>query len=119
MSAKLKVYVAGPYTRPDPCANTHRAIHVGQKLWDLGYCPFVPHLTHFWHTMIPNPYETWLAMDLEWLEKCDVMLRLDGESSGADKEEAYAKVRKIPVVRSVEELCEQFPAQAALAGIAS
>jgi hypothetical protein len=109
MPRKIRVYVAGPYTRPDPCANTHRAVHVGQKLWDGGYAPFVPHLTHFWHTMIPNPYESWLAFDIEWLHACDVMLRLDGESSGADKEEEEAKKSGIPVVRSLKELRERFP----------
>jgi len=101
---RLMVYVAGPYTKPDPCANTHTAIHLGQKLWDLGYCPFIPHLSHFWHTMIPNPYQMWLDLDILWLEKCDVLLRMNGQSSGADKEEEHARKIGIPVVYSIEEL---------------
>lgn len=101
---RLMVYVAGPYTNPDPCANTHRAVRMGQYLWERGYCPFVPHLSHFWHTMIPNPYQMWLDLDILWLEKCDVLLRLDGESSGADKEEEHARKIGIPVVYTIDEL---------------
>ncbi len=26
MTRKTRVYIAGPYSRPDPCANTHAAI---------------------------------------------------------------------------------------------
>lgn len=110
MKERIKVYVASPYTKPDPCINTHNAVRVGQQLWELGYCPFVPHLSHFWHTMIPNPYPMWLELDAQWLRVCDVMLRLPGESSGADKEEVIAVDRDIPVVRSVEELVSRFPA---------
>jgi hypothetical protein len=100
----IYVYVAGPYTKPDPCINTHVAVKVCDALVNLGYVPFCPHLSHFWHTMIPHSYEFWLTYDKQWLAKCDVMLRLPGESRGADEEEAFADAHGIPVVRSVEEL---------------
>lgn len=104
VAKRLMVYVAGPYTKPDPCANTHRAVHVGQDLWDEGYCPVIPHLTLLWNSIIPNPYQMWMDLDLLWLERCDVVLRLLGESSGADKEEEHARKVGIPVVYSIEEL---------------
>jgi hypothetical protein len=104
MKRRLRVYIAGPYTRPDPCANTHRAIAAADRLWDAGFIPFVPHLSHFWHTMSPRPYEDWLAYDLEWLRCCDVVLRLSGESSGADREVREAEALGIPVYHSVEGL---------------
>lgn len=106
---RIKVYVAGPYSKPDPCINTHRAILAGQRLWDAGYAPFVPHLTHFWHTILPQPYETWLEMDAEWITSCAVMLRLPGESPGADKEVSLAVSLGISVVNSVEELYMKHP----------
>ena len=94
------VYVAGPYTRPDPQANTERAVKVGNDLMALGYASIVPHLTHFWEQLHPQPYETWLAFDLVLLERCNVILLLPGYSSGAEKEVVYAEQRGIPVVRA-------------------
>jgi hypothetical protein len=101
---KVKVYVAGPYTKPDPCENTNRAVMIGNQLYDLGYIPFIPHLTHFWHTMTPRPYEDWMALDMAWLEVSNIVYRFSGESSGADREVARANELGIPVVYSIEEL---------------
>jgi len=97
MSRRTRIYVAGPYTRPDPAANTNRAIEVGNRLWDAGYAPFIPHLTHLWHLVTPKPYEEWLELDIEWLRACDALLRFPGESSGADKEIVFARQNNIPV----------------------
>lgn len=101
---RLRVYIAGPYTKPDPCVNTNRACRVWDDLWHLGFAPFCPHWSHFQHTMRPLPYADWLAFDLEWLPACDALLRLDGESSGADAEVEAARKIGMPVVHSVEEL---------------
>jgi hypothetical protein len=57
----------------------------------------------------PRPYTDWIAIDLEWVPACDVLLRLDGESSGADGEVAFALEWSVPVVYSVAELLERFP----------
>ena len=46
-----RIYVAGPYTQGDSCVNTRNALDVGNRLMDKGMAPFVPHLSHFWHTM--------------------------------------------------------------------
>ena len=97
----LRVYVAGPYTRGDVAANVAAAVKAGQELLSAGHIPFVPHLTHFWHLLHHNPYEAWLAYDLEWLKLCDVVVRLPGESAGADKEVAWAEAKGLPVFPSV------------------
>lgn len=52
---KIRVYVAGPYTKPDPRINTHNAIKAAAELMDAGYAPYVPHLNHLWHTVAPRP----------------------------------------------------------------
>ena len=49
-------------------------------------------------------YDFWLAYDMEWLKVCDCVLRLDGESPGADKEDELAKKLGIPVYYSIGEL---------------
>lgn len=98
------IYVAGPYTKPDPCVNTHKAIQVGNELIELGFVPFVPHLTHLWHTITPRSYHYWLDYDREWLKKCDALLRLPGESAGAVTEVALARELCLPVFLSIDEL---------------
>lgn len=93
---RTRVYVAGPYTS-DPVANTEIAIEVGQFLLGAGYAPFVPHLTHFWHERFANDWQTWMELDLPWVAQADVVVRLQGESSGADREVALARQLGIPV----------------------
>lgn len=106
---KTKVYVAGPYTSPDSCINTHNAIEMGDRLLEAGYVPFVPHLTHFWHTMSPKDYQTWLDYDEQWMVMCDVMIRLPGKSSGADREEAIFRKLGKPVFRDLSRLIKVIP----------
>lgn len=103
------VYVAGPYSKPDPCMNTHHAIWVAEqiiKMTNGEVSPVVPHLTHFWHTMEPHPYEFWLSYDLDLLARCDLVLRCHGASSGADAEVVKAMEWGIPVVFDVESVVE-------------
>jgi nucleoside 2-deoxyribosyltransferase len=95
---KPAIYIAGPYTTPDPCINTHNAIKMADHVLELGGVPFVPHLFHFWHTISPKPYETWMEMDLEFLNACDALFRIPGESPGANREVQEAFDRKIPVI---------------------
>lgn len=102
----MKVYVSGPYTKGDPCENTHKAIMAGNALLDAGLVPFVPHVSHFWHTVTPRPYNDWMKIDLAFLPACDLFLRLPGESSGADIEEAEARRLGIPVYYSICDLLE-------------
>lgn len=84
------VYVAGPYSGGDPVLNVRNAIAVADALLEAGFCPFVPHLCHGWHMVSPKAYEAWMAWDVAWLQKCDVLLRLPGKSPGADWEEHLA-----------------------------
>lgn len=100
----LRVYVAGPYTS-DPEACTATAINIGNQLLDLGHAPFVPHLAHYWETLhTARPYEDWMLIDLAWLAAADVLLRIPGGSSGADREVAHAHTHNIPVVHTLGEL---------------
>lgn len=70
----IKVYIAGPYTRPDPCINTNEAIRIADKLMSFGFVPFVPHLSHFWHTLAPKSYKAWIEYDLHWVAVCNAIL---------------------------------------------
>jgi hypothetical protein len=78
------VYVASPYTKGDVAVNVRNNIEAADRLAVAGFAPFVPLLTHFWHLLFPHPYEFWCKQDMDWLERCDAIVRLPGESSGAD-----------------------------------
>lgn len=99
-----KVYVAGPYTKGDVAVNVRNALEAANRLADMGYMPFVPHLSHFWHILFPRPYEFWCELDNVFLPHCDALLRLPGESSGAEKEMLLAASLGIPVFHSIESL---------------
>ena len=43
-------------------------------------------------------------MDLEWLEVCDCLVRIAGESIGADREVEYMRQLGKPVFYTIEEL---------------
>lgn len=104
MKRKLRIYIAGPYTKPDPCENTNRTIQAAEEVVKLGHIPWIPHLNLLWHIVVPHPPEFWYAYDLEWLETCDALLRLPGESPGADREVAFADEHGIPTVYTLGDL---------------
>lgn len=98
------VYVAGPYSHPDPAANVRRAIGYAEQLPKLGAVPVIPHLSHLWHLIEPHEYEWWLAYDLALLARCEALLRMRGDSAGADREVEWATAHGIPVAHSLSEL---------------
>ncbi len=67
------------------------------------HAPFVPHLTHFWHMLFPRSYEDWLDQDNQYIPVCEALVRLPGESSGADKEVALALSLGVPVYYTVQQ----------------
>lgn len=104
MKSRLKVYIAGPYSNPDPVVNIRIAVEWWHKLWATGFAPFCPHLSLFLHIHQPLPYEEWLDADKHWIEVCDGLLRFPGQSSGADLEVKLAESLGIPVFYNIEDL---------------
>lgn len=103
------MYIAGPITLGDIDANVQRAVTVGQVLLDKGYAPFIPHLSHFMEpasTWDKNPtrYERWLELDFSYISVCHALLRLLGESKGADREVKWARKLGIPVFHTLDDL---------------
>ena len=100
------VYVAAPYSSGDQVINVRNAINAGEELVKNGFVPFVPHLSHLWHCISPHEYDFWINLDTHYLLRCDALLRLPGESRGADSEVAIAIEKWIPVYYSIPELVE-------------
>jgi len=98
------VFISAPYTNGDTGQNIKRVIDCADKLCELGHIPFVPHLAFLWHLISPKPAGFWYEYDLVWLDFCDALLRLPGESVGADREVKIARERFIPVYYSVEDI---------------
>lgn len=86
------LYIAGPYTSPDPVENTHRAVKVATAVYEQTeeWVPFVPHLSLLWHMVVPRPPDFWYELDLHQMRHCDAIVRLPGASSGADREMVQA-----------------------------
>jgi len=101
------VYIASPYTGNED-QNVRIQIDTAAELRYRGFFPFWPLHSHFEHMAHPKPYDIWMNADLYWLAKCDCVLRLPGESSGADKEIEHAKRLNIPVYYSLDELLKKF-----------
>lgn len=98
----MKVYIAGPYTKGDVAANVRAAIDAGQRVLDAGHYPYIPHLTHFWHLVHPAGWAQWMALDAVWVLACDALIRLEGESTGADMEVTLAREKGMPVYLGVD-----------------
>lgn len=100
----MKVYIAGPYSKGDVAQNVRTAITTADALAARHFCPYVPHLTHFWHLLSPKPYDWWLEYDAIWLLQCEAVYRIPGESNGADQEVRLAQTAGIPVVTDLDAL---------------
>lgn len=96
------IYVAGPIAKPDPGENINKALKVADELFLHGFAPFIPHLSYLWHIASPKHYEGWMSLDFAWIERCDGLLRIPGESPGADREVKFARDRGIPIFEAVE-----------------
>jgi len=104
---KNRIYIASPYTGNKE-VGVQRQLSMTDKLMNLGFAPFVPLLTHYQDLVHPRPYDDWMELDETWLLACHGVLRLDGESEGADREVALAKERGIPVFYDTKSLFDHF-----------
>ena len=102
------VYIASMYSKGDQAVNVRTSIFAAEELRGYGFLPYVPLLTHFWHFMSPHEYEYWTKMDLEWLHFMDCILRLPGESSGADNEVTYMLDLGKPAFWSINSILEYY-----------
>lgn len=103
----IYVYIAGPISN-GVAKGVRCAIQVADEIAELGYVPIIPHLSHFWDLMSGKSYRFIIEYDLKLLAMCHVLLRLPGESPGANGEVKYAKEWGIPVVYGVMELTERY-----------
>lgn len=111
---RTRVYIAGPISKGCLQHNIDQARDAARRLIEAGYAPFCPQLTCFLESNAPSatsgfPHETWLDVDLPWVAVSHAVLRLSGESKGADQEVAFAEEMGIPVYCNLARLCSMLP----------
>lgn len=107
----IKVYIASPYTLGDVAVNVKHQMDAADELIEAGFAPFVPLYFHFQHMAHPRPYEDWTRLDMEWLPCCDCLLRLPGESRGADDEVKYSESLNMLVFFNVSQIISHYGTQ--------
>lgn len=111
---RLRVYIAGPMTNGTKdhfnMSKINEAIEANFTLIEHGFVPHCPHLTVFCELMHPHriSYAQWLELDKNYIDDCDVVLRIPGPSKGADKECAYAKYIACPVVSGLDNFLNTY-----------
>ena len=101
-----RIYISGPVTKGDRQHNFDQAADAQRVLLDAGFAPLNPMLTMALPYAWDVPHDDWVACDLEWVKKADAVLRLPGESPGADTEVAFAVQRGIRVYTDIDELIQ-------------
>lgn len=108
MKNKKKIYIASPYTKGDPAVNVKRQLDCFNELVEAGFAPFAPLLFHFQHLVHPQPYNVWIEHGLIWVGACDAVLRLEGDSPGADGETEYGDKLGLPIFYDIKHLVSYY-----------
>ncbi|MGW8256005.1 MAG: DUF7768 domain-containing protein [Thermoguttaceae bacterium] len=106
---RKRIYISGPLTSSgNVLENLDRAMHAARLLIENGFAPFCPHLTYHVDPGETYSHDLWMEIELPWVAVADAVLRLPGESLGADIECARASELDIPIFDSVVALAEHF-----------
>ena len=103
-NGKKLVFLSSPYTLGDVAVNVRESLLMADKIEAAGFMVYAPLLSHFRHMILPHEYEYWIQRGIEWIGRCDCVLRMPGKSKGADREVRAAEICNIPVYYSLEEL---------------
>lgn len=131
-----RVYIAGPISRGNLAHNVNQATAAFVTLAKAGIAPFNPMWSVYAKPCSPGfdkapgdpgnfveadercvcvgtrngndemAHADWLNVDLPWVAVSDAVLRLPGESTGADREVAFAESLGIPVYHSIRDLLD-------------
>lgn len=109
MSRKTVVYIACPMTKGNWTANVQAAARVSRDLMRKGYCVFNP--TGSWLADLVEKTEpdVWIENDFGLIAVSDCILRLPGESEGADRELDFAARNGCPIFLELGELYRDMP----------
>lgn len=105
-----RCYLSGPITRGNRNQHFFRAAEAEKALMLAGFAPLNPMrsivLPFAWEDCMPH--ELWLAVDKAWVEVADAVIRLEGDSRGADEECDFAAQLGIPIFYCFSERGQSF-----------
>jgi hypothetical protein len=118
MNKPMLILIAGPYrsgTGDDPDLMTQNLARLEQAAWPIFRAGHVPMIGEWVALPVlrsagdhgpldPFAEEVMYPTAERLLQHCDAVLRLPGESKGADQDVAIARGRGIPVYTTVEEI---------------
>lgn len=117
---KTMVYLAGPYSHPDPKVRDYRYIQhlkAYTKLLEQGFAVIAPivqgHNAVGYSTALDLwLHKEWLDLDFNYIERCDIVyiLQIEGwkESKGVNAEIAFCRENDIPIVYSENMPCSKL-----------
>ena len=106
----MRVYIAGPYGDHNPpeviAVNVARADAIARELVLLGHDVYVPHkMTWHWEQDKRLTGKDFTRLDYSFmLNWAEAVLRLPGESKGADEEVGWAREQELKVFNSIADL---------------
>lgn len=106
---KPLVYVAGPITG-DPFGCVRQSMYAWESLRAAGCVPICPQWSVIAEMVEPQDYERWLEYDFDLIRRSDALLRLDGDSPGADREVDFARTIGVPVFFEAPNPSHEFAA---------
>jgi len=104
----IKVYLAAPYSHGDREANLRRSIDIAEELMVAGFVVFNPLLDRYHQAVHRHEHSFWMEQGKAWIDCCDMVMRIPGQSLGADEEEDYAEKLNIPVLHNVNMIKSYF-----------
>ena len=107
--ARTKVYIAGPLSRGDRITNLAQGLQAYRTLMLHGFAPFCPHFSCLMPWFMDSvTHRDWLDADLPWVAASDAILRLPGDSVGADEEVEHARSLGLPIFYDINDLLEEL-----------
>ena len=105
---RMKVYLSGPITKGDREHNFAQACDAQKRLMLAGFAVLNPMLSMQLPGAWDIPHATWIENDLPWIEDADILLRLPGDSVGADTEVNHALEHEINVIWDIDALIDIY-----------
>lgn len=93
----MRIYLACPITVGDQKENYHNAMKASRDLLMLGCAVFNPATFMLQPWAYEIPHDQWMRTSKDWLMQAEALIRLPGESKGADQEVRWAEELGIPI----------------------